>query len=77
MNFLIGKFAQSWAKKLVLAGVAFITGAKAAPWLAQFGVTVNPAVLSTGLFGALEGARGWVSHQPWSAKLPGWLLAAL
>ena len=70
MNFAIGKFVQSLLKKSVSALVAFLLGPALAPWLHQLGITIDAAVLSTGLFGLLEGGRIWLTHQPWS---PPWM----
>lgn len=75
MNFLLGKFLQSLIKKAVSAAVAFLTGPLLSPWLLQFGITIDPVVLSTGIFAAIESLRVWLTHQKWSSKLPKWLLA--
>ena len=77
MAFLWTKLAQSVIKKAVLAAVSFLTGPKLAAILASLGITIDPTLLSAGIFGTLESARIWLTHQSWSAKIPKWLLAAL
>ena len=77
MKFIWNKLLQSLLKKVVLAVVSFLTGPKLAALLVSLGVTIDPTVLSAGIFGALESFRIWVTHQPWSAKIPKWLLVAL
>ena len=75
MKFLIGRWAQSLIKKSIAAVVAVVTGPQLAPWLTQFGVTVDPVVMSAGVFAALEGGRTWLTHQPWWEKMPWWVQA--
>ena len=77
MNFIWQKLLQSLLKKVVLVVVSFVSGPKVASLLVSLGVTIDPTVLSAGLFGLLEGLRGWLSHQAWSSKLPKWVLTAL
>lgn len=77
MNFVLTKFLQSWIKKIISLLVAIAVGPKLQPLLLGFGITVDPTQLSIGLFAALEGLRVWLSHQSWSNKLPGWVLAVL
>jgi len=77
MKFLVGKWVQSLFKKVVAAGVAFATGPILAPWLQQFGVTIDPVILSTGMFTSIEGFRTWITHQAWWEKAPAWLKLAL
>ena len=77
MSFIWKKLLQSVLKKVVLVVVSFVTGPKVSAALTALGVTIDPVVLSVGLFGLLEGLRGWLSHQAWSSKLPKWVLTAI
>ena len=77
MTFLWSKLLQSLVKKLVLVVVGIITGPKLSVWLTTFGVTIDPVQLQAGIFLVLEGLRGWLTHQSWSAKLPKTLLSIL
>lgn len=63
MTFVWSKLLTSVLKRVVSAAVAFLTGAKVAPLLAAWGITVDPTALSVALMAALEAARGYLKHK--------------